>query len=92
MKPVLEGTVALVTGASSGIGAATTGVLADRGAAVALAARRRDRLEELAAGIRSQGGTAVWFATDLGRSANDDCARISANGPMPSHQSMALTG
>jgi len=38
MKPALEGTVALVTGASSGIGAATAAALADQGAAVALAA------------------------------------------------------
>jgi NADP-dependent 3-hydroxy acid dehydrogenase YdfG len=65
VKPVLEGTVALVTGASSGIGAATAAVLAGRGAAVALAARRRDRLEELAAGIRSQGGTALVVECDV---------------------------
>ena len=65
MKPVLDGTVALVTGASSGIGAATAAVLADHGAAVALAARRRDRLDTLAAGIRDQGGTALVLESDI---------------------------
>ncbi len=65
VKPVLEGTVALVTGASSGIGAATAAALAAQGAAVALAARRRDRLEALAAGIRDQGGTALVLESDI---------------------------
>ncbi len=65
VKPVLEGTVALVTGASSGIGAATAAALAGQGAAVALAARRRDRLEALAAGIRGQGGTALVLESDI---------------------------
>jgi NADP-dependent 3-hydroxy acid dehydrogenase YdfG len=65
MKPVLDSTVALVTGASSGIGAATAAALAARGAAVALAARRRDRLDTLAADIRARGGTALVLESDI---------------------------
>ena len=65
MKPVLQDTVALVTGASSGIGAATATALASQGAAVALAARRRDRLDALAAQIRDQGGTALVLECDV---------------------------
>jgi NADP-dependent 3-hydroxy acid dehydrogenase YdfG len=63
--PVLDGTVALVTGASSGIGAATAAALAARGAAVALAARRRDRLDAVAADIRDRGGTALVLESDV---------------------------
>ncbi len=61
----LENTVALVTGASSGIGQAAARSLAARGAAVALAARRADRLRELAGEIAEAGGTALPIEVDV---------------------------
>lgn len=61
----LRETVALVTGASSGIGAATAEALAGLGATVALAARRTERIEELAAKIRADGGRALVITADV---------------------------
>ena len=65
MTEPLDNTVALVTGASSGIGAATARELARRGAAVAIAARRKDRLDALVKQIQQDGGTALAIATDV---------------------------
>ncbi len=63
----LRGRVAVVTGASSGIGAATARALAESGAAVALLARRRERLEELRRDIVASGGRAEAFTVDVTR-------------------------
>ena len=59
--------VALVTGASSGIGAAIARTLGARGYHVALAARRRDALESVAAAIRTAGGGAIPLVCDVAR-------------------------
>jgi len=61
----LAGQVALVTGASSGLGRRFARVLAASGAAVAVAARRVDRLDELVAEITAEGGTAVSVPLDM---------------------------
>ena len=61
----LKGRVALVTGASSGLGAHFAKVLAENGAAVALVARRADRLEALKNEIEAEGGRAIAIEADV---------------------------
>jgi len=61
----LQGKVALVTGASSGIGMAMAADMAAAGAAVVLAARRQDKLEEAANTIKTSHGKAAWVVADM---------------------------
>jgi NADP-dependent 3-hydroxy acid dehydrogenase YdfG len=61
----MNGKVALITGASSGIGRATAQVFAARGAKVVLAARREDELATLAREIGSRGGKATFIVTHV---------------------------
>ncbi len=62
----LDGRKVLITGASSGIGAATAEAMVAAGASVALGARRKERLDELAERISGDGGTAVAIGVDVG--------------------------
>jgi NADP-dependent 3-hydroxy acid dehydrogenase YdfG len=68
----LSGKVVAITGASSGIGAATALLCAQSGAAVALGARRADRIDALAQRIEAEGGAAAAIAVDV---AAEDQAR-----------------
>lgn len=65
MAERLEGTVALVTGASSGIGEATAKLLAKLGASVSVVARRGDRLRSLASAIEGDGGRVLVIESDI---------------------------
>ncbi len=66
----IQGKVAIVTGASSGIGESMARHLAARGAKVVLAARRTDRLDQVVAEIREAGGEAVAISTDVSQRAD----------------------
>jgi NAD(P)-dependent dehydrogenase (short-subunit alcohol dehydrogenase family) len=66
----LNGQVAIVTGASSGIGRHLAELVATAGARVALVARRIDRLDDVAEGIRAEGGDCLPIACDVTRAEN----------------------
>ncbi len=68
----LEGKKILLTGASAGIGVSIAERCAAEGAMVFLTARRKDRLEQLAARINQSGGTAAYYQADLAQPANVD--------------------
>jgi len=74
---ILAGRVALITGASQGIGRACALELARQGASIALAARNLDKLKEVAAEIAAAGGTAHPFAVDVASEDSiKDCAKV----------------
>ena len=72
--PLTTNRVVAITGASSGIGEATARLLAERGASVAIGARRTDRLEAVADDIRQGGGAVVTCETDVTR--REDLVRL----------------
>ncbi len=65
MENNIQGKVVIITGASSGIGEAVAKHLVAAGALVSLAARRKDKLESLVQEIKSSGGQAISFVTDV---------------------------
>src|SRR6266487_1766575 len=98
IHPPFTGKVALVVGASRGIGAVTAGAFAQAGASVVLASRNQQALEEVAEGIHKDGGQALPVPTDAGdadsverlvRRAEDTFGRLdfafnnATDGPMP---------
>ena len=73
---MIKDTVAIITGASSGIGEATAKALASKGAKVVLGARRADQLKRIADEIEKNGGQAVYQELDVTTpSDNDDIVK-----------------
>lgn len=70
----LEGKVAVITGANSGIGKETALLFAKEGANLVLAARRKEKLEEVENQVKSMGADAISVSADVSK--RDDCARI----------------
>lgn len=70
----LEGKVAIITGANSGVGAATAKLFAREGAKVVISARRIEPLNEVAEEIRKEGGTVLPVPTDISK--KEDCVSM----------------
>lgn len=70
--------VVIITGASSGLGEATARLLAQRGAKLVLAARRKERLDEIAAELRQSGALVTTVAADVSRRADVDAIAAAA--------------
>src|ERR1700759_4666053 len=83
----LDGKTAAITGASSGIGEATALALAEAGAAVAIGARRADRLSDLASRIGDAGGKAVPIEVDV---SDEDSANAFVSGAASSLGSLDI--
>lgn len=92
---LLAGKHALITGASSGIGAAAARVFCREGAAVTLVARREQRLAELCAALRSEGHAAAYVVADVSRRADVERAvdkAVACFGPLDAAFNNAGTG